>query len=172
MYNYEPLSKEEIMKVLDVSIWAPTHKKTEPWKFIVFRDNGLQELSEELLRIYKNHTPSEKISEKKLNKLSSNPQKASAIVAICVKTHPDLLPEWEEIAATAMAVQNMWLAATSLNIASYWSSPRNIMYLNEFLSLNENEKCIGLFYMAKTDKDQQFPLRERQPISTKMHWVE
>lgn len=169
-YINEDLTKEEILKVLDVAIWAPTHKKTEPWKFIIFRNEGLQRLSDELVRLYTAHTVPEKISERKLKKLKSNPQKASAIIAICVETHPDLLPEWEEIAATAMAVQNMWLAATSLNIATYWSSPRNIKYLNEFLSLKENEKCIGLYYMAKTDLNSELPIRERQPLNSKIQW--
>ena len=32
------------------------------------------------------------------------------------------MPEWEELAATAAAVQNMHLMATSLGAAGYWTS--------------------------------------------------
>ena len=169
MYNDQEVTEEEIFKLLDVALWAPTHKKTEPWKFIVFRNDGLQRLSTELLRLYKLHTPPEKISERKLKKLKTNPSKASAIIAICIDTTPELLPEWEEVAATAMAVQNLWLAATTLDIVGYWSSPRDIIHLNPFLSLKENQKCLGLFYLAKTDHED-FPARERQPLESKLKW--
>ena len=60
-----------------------------------------------------------------------------------------LLPEWEEIAATAMAVQNMYLTATAYEVGCYWSTPGMINHLREFLQLEENQKCIGLFYLGK-----------------------
>ena len=34
------------------------------------------------------------------------------------------IPEWEELASVACAVQNMWLSATSYGIGAYWSSPK------------------------------------------------
>ena len=33
------------------------------------------------------------------------------------------LPEWEEIAAVSMAVQNMWLTCYANNIGCYLSTP-------------------------------------------------
>jgi len=54
-------------------------------------------------------------------------------------------PEWEEISAVAMAVQNMWLACTALEIGAYWSSPSLINHLDEFFNFNEGESCLGFF---------------------------
>ena len=45
------------------------------------------------------------------------------------------VPEWEEIASVAMAVQNMWLMAQELNLGGYWSSPLIIHQLEELLPL-------------------------------------
>jgi nitroreductase len=50
-----------------------------------------------------------------------------------------------------MAVQNMWLACTALEIGAYWSSPSLIDHLDEFFNFNEGESCLGFFYMGKLD---------------------
>ncbi|HMZ24941.1 MAG TPA: nitroreductase family protein, partial [Saprospiraceae bacterium] len=90
--------------------------------------------------------------------------------AIVMESHPHLLPEWEEIASTATAVENMWLMATALGIGSYWSTPGIINHLQPFLSLSDNQKCIGLFYMGYTDVE--LPASKREDISTKVQWRE
>lgn len=38
-----------------------------------------------------------------------------------MKRH-DSVPLWEEHAAVACAVQNMWLAATAAGVSGYWTS--------------------------------------------------
>jgi len=47
-----------------------------------------------------------------------------------------------------MAVQNMWLSCTAINLGCYWSSPKAALEANEFLGLGEGERCLGLFYMG------------------------
>ena len=61
------------------------------------------------------------------------------------------IPEWEEIASVSMAVQNMWLISTELNIGSYWSSSKLIDYVHEFIKLKKGEKCLGIYYMGYYD---------------------
>ena len=34
-YNDKPIDKETLEKILEAANWAPTHKKTEPWRFKV-----------------------------------------------------------------------------------------------------------------------------------------
>ena len=36
-YNNEPIDREEIMKILEAANWAPTHRRTEPWRFKVIQ---------------------------------------------------------------------------------------------------------------------------------------
>ena len=107
----------------------------------------------------------------KLKKLRENPQKASAIIVICMqRNQKDLLPEWEEIAATAMAVQNMWLCSTELGIGSYWSSPGVISQMHRFFDLEHGERCLGLFYMGYSDMELMDGVR--QPIQEKVTWLD
>jgi nitroreductase len=112
-----------------------------------------------------------KPKEIKTRKLIENPKKAGAIIAICMQRDPkESVPEWEEVAATAMAVQNMWLCCTDLGIGAYWSSPSLVAYVDEFFDLQPGERCLGFFYMGYYDQ----PLEEgnRTPISDKTMWSE
>ena len=35
-YNTKPITRDTILQVLEAANWAPTHKKTEPWRFKIF----------------------------------------------------------------------------------------------------------------------------------------
>jgi len=121
-YIDKPIAKTDIEKLLKAANWAPTHKKTEPWRFKVLQGESLKKLG--LFLSLKYMETEAKPKEFKVKKLIENPKRAGAIIAICMQRDPsESLPEWEEIAATAMAVQNMWLCCTEMGIGCYWSSP-------------------------------------------------
>lgn len=150
-YNGKPLTKEEIETVLKAANWAPTHKRTEPWRFKVFHGTSQVGLGKWMSETYKNSA--ENFSEHKYNKYLKNPVKAACVIAICFQRDPKkCIPEWEEIASTAMAVQNMWLQAHELGIGAYWGSPGIVKYFNEFIEMPEGERCLGFFYMGKYDE--------------------
>lgn len=167
-YNSESITKETIEKLLEAANWAPNHKKTEPWRFKVLMGDSKARLGEFLSKKYQEVEAKPK--QIKIKKLQENPKKAAAIITICMQRDPnESLPEWEEIAATAMAVQNMWLAATELGIGSYWSSPGLIKYMDEFLDLNNGEKCLGFFYLGYSDEE--IIQGAREPIANKVEWI-
>ncbi|MGJ5640730.1 nitroreductase family protein [Formosa sp. S-31] len=167
-YNNTPVTKETIEQLLQAANWAPTHKKTEPWRFKVIQGESQERLGHFLAEKFKN--TEDKFSEFKYKKLQNNPKKAGAIIAICLSRDPDeSIPEWEEIASVAMAVQNMWLTATSLNLGAYWSSPGLIQYMDEFFNLQPNEKCLGFFYLGYYDIPS--PERIPEPIEAKVEWL-
>src|SRR5690554_6827304 len=149
-YNGKPITKEEINLILEAANWAPTHKRTEPWRFKVFHGESQLRLGEFLAETYKKNT--DKFSESSYGKMIENPTKSGCVIAICFQRDlKESLPEWEEIASTAMAVQNMWLTASEMKIGSYWSSPSVIKHLGEFVNLDEGERCLGFFYLGKYD---------------------
>src|SRR6202035_950180 len=39
------IPEEIILELLENANWAPNHKNTEPWRFIVFTGNGLKKLA-------------------------------------------------------------------------------------------------------------------------------
>ena len=167
-YNDTPVLKADIEKVLEAANWAPNHKCTEPWRFKVIQGKAKNRLGTFLSKKYEEVDPKPKAI--KIKKLKENPQRASAVIAICMQRDPkESLPEWEEVAAVSMAVQNMWLLCTEMGIGCYWSSPGLIKYMDEFFPLAEGEKCLGFFYMGNFDGD--LPEGKRNPIASKTDWI-
>ena len=168
-YNDKDIKKADIELILEAANWAPTHKKTEPWRFKVIRGNKKTELGNFLSNTYVDITP--KPQQIKAKKLRENPEKSSVVIAICMqREEKESIPEWEEVAAVAMAVQNMWLCCTEMGIGCYWSSPGLITYMHEFLEMNEGEKCLGFLYMGYFDGE--LPEQTRTPIQEKVFWME
>lgn len=168
-YNDKPITKETLEQILEAANWAPNHKRTEPWRFKVMTGESKKKLGDFLSAKYQEVDPRPK--QTKIKKLKENPERSAAVIVICMQRDPnESLPEWEELSATAMAVQNMWLACTELGIGSYWSSPGLIKYMHEFLSLAEGERCLGFFYMGYVDGE--LEEGKRSPIADKVEWLE
>ncbi len=168
-YIDKPISKAIIEQILEAANWAPNHKKTEPWRFRVLQGESQSKLGLFLSLKYLENEPKPK--EFKVKKLIENPTKAGAIIAVCMQRDlAESVPEWEEVAATAMAVQNMWLCCTEMGIGCYWSSPGLIKYMGDFFNFNEGEKCLGFFYMGYYDDE---PANStRKPIADKVVWMD
>lgn len=147
-YSGEEIEQEIVDEILSSANFAPNHKRTKPWRFKIFKGEEKKLLGQKLAEIYKASTAPEVFLEKKYLSISEKVAKTNVIVSISVN-FSGLLPEWEEIAATAMAVQNMYLTSTANKVGCYWSSPGIIKHLDGFLGLEENQKCYGLFYMGK-----------------------
>ncbi len=170
-YNDRPIPQEILQQILENANWAPTHRFTEPWRFKVFRGNARQRLGDFMADLYKKHTSTEKFSEAKYNKTRNKPGRSACVMAICMQRDPEeRIPEWEELAAVACAVQNMWLTCTAYGIGSYWSSPKTLSDASEFLELKEGERCLGLFYMGYHDLPE-IP-GKRAPIEDKVEWID
>lgn len=169
-YTEQEIPVAVIQQVLESANYAPTHKLTEPWRFVVFRNEGKAKLGAELARLYKETMPEHKFLQKKYDSILEKAEQANCIITLSAALHSDKVPEWEEIAALACAVQNMALTAEALNIGAYWSSPGMIEDLKGFLNLSEQEKCFGLFYMGYHNEAPR--AAKRSPIEDKVKWVE
>jgi nitroreductase len=164
------IPQSAIELVLENANFAPTHKLTQPWRFVVIRGAAKARLGVETARIYQEKTPTEKFLQKKYDSFPIKMDKADTIIAICIHFHEDKVSAWEEIAAVACAVQNMALTAHALNIGSYWGTPEPIAHLDEFLELAPNEKCYGLFFMGYHDELDQPAIRSS--IDDKVRWLD
>jgi len=169
-YTSEEVPVELIAQILESANYAPTHKLTQPWRFMVFRKEGKTKLGQELARLYKEVTPATQFLQKKYDSITEKAEQASCIIALNLKLHSDKVPEWEELAALACAVQNMALTAEALNVGAYWSSPGMLADLKDYLNLDEQEKCYGLFYMGYHNEPARSAMR--QPVADKIKWIE
>lgn len=170
-YIDRPIDRETLLELLENANHAPTHRITQPWRFTVFTGEGLVRLADFMGENYRQTTAPASFSQAKYDVTRDKILKSGAMIAINMEVHPALLPEWEEVAATAAAVQNIWLSAWERGIGGYWSSPGSALEpLAEFMNLPENQKCLGLFYLGYHNAPEA-PAR-RSPIDEKVVWEE
>lgn len=170
-FSKRKIHREQIELLLNNAIWAPSHGLTQPWRFVVLQDNALLQLSEVLGNAYLSETPKELQNDKKLIKLINRPKLATAVIALIVDREKDTkISEADDFAAVACAVQNMHLTATAQGIGGFWSSTNMVktQQFREFVSLTEQQICIGLFYLGYPEIE--WPKGQRKPIEYVTTW--
>lgn len=154
------ISREVLEDLLSSANCAPSHRKTYPWRFVVVTGEAKTNFSQFLADAYKKTTPEEKYSSFKYKKIGEKPLKSGAVIAICMQRDPkERVPEWEEVAATAMAVQNMWLRLEEFDLGGYWSTPGLKDSFGEYYELPAGQICLGFFYLGYV-KDQANEVKE------------
>lgn len=163
------VSEEAIDMLLEAANWAPTHGMTEPWRFTVFSGDGLKALATFQSELYKKNVAADVFDEKVFTKLQQNPLMCSHVISIGMKRQEiEKIPENEEIASVACAVQNMHLMATSLGIGAYWGSG-GITYMENakpYFGLGEKDKLLGFFFIGNPKGF--WPISKRKPIDLKV----
>jgi len=151
-YSENEISQKILDDILHSATLAPNHKRTKPWRFKIFKGEEKAKLASEMQAIYKATQPEQTFLEKKYQDIGFKINKADVVISIVVN-FSGMVPEWEEIAAVSMAVQNMYLTCTANNVGCYWSSPAIVNHLKESLTIEENQKCLGLFYMGTLEEE-------------------
>jgi len=129
-FSGEPLDKETITYLLRCAINAPTAHYLQPWYFAAVTNTALlDEFDADFHRVYKDHRPG---STKPMNaeyKLFFN---APAVIFAYVDASRNVFSKLD----CAMAIENVVLAATEMNLGSLVNG-YSIMMLMEFPELAE-----------------------------------
>lgn len=193
--NGEDASEEAVQRMLAAANWAPTHGKTQPWRFTVFRRSSgqvakfldvLLESSQARLSqsgVSKDEQAAlQKAVQKHPNKVKQM-AKCSHVIAVCMKRQalPEkLMPLWEEHAAVACAVQNAHLLACQLGVAMYWTSggtegPLKTTEIRKLLDLEDDrDECLGLMCVGMANPNVWERCQQsakRDPIESKTRWL-
>lgn len=171
-YNGEIVSETIITQMLENARWAPTHALTQPWRFTIISGDGLKTFAALQQKLYADSTPSEMFNQNKFEKLASAVLQSSHIILIGMqRQETEKIPEWEEIAAVAAAVQNMLLTAAALDVGAYWSTGGMTKHpgIKSFMGLGEKDKCLGMLNIGMYDIE--IADQPRQAIFDKIQWV-
>lgn len=157
-----------LLEILEDAHWAPTHGLTQPWRFHVFAGAARQRLSDGLTELYDRETPEAARQAEKREKLRTAPLSATVAIAVVARAEPlGKIPEVEEIAATACAVQNLMLSAHERGIGSFWATPPAACAASfvEWLGLGADHRALGIVYLG-------YPLPGVSPISSRVPLAE
>ena len=169
--NGGKIPDEQVMQLLELADWAPTHGFTEPWRFTVYANPA--DFCNQHAELYKQNTSTEDFNETTYNNFYNQGNKVShVIVAVMKRGDLPKIPAFEEIAAASAAIQNLLLGATALNIASFWSTGGMILKaaMKQFLNLRDEDEVMGVLYLGYADEH---PAGVRKtPLSEKITWIQ
>jgi nitroreductase len=136
--NYErrPVPEESVGKILEAGRWAPSASNSQPWNFIVLRDEGVRR---EVARA----TTYGKF-------LADAPLGIAVVTDPAASTHP--------VEDGAIATQNMILAAHALGLGTCWIGSYGSTYeerVKEILGIPKGKRLLSIISVG-------FPAESRE----------
>jgi nitroreductase len=169
--NGKKIPDEQVKEILKLANWAPTHGRTEPWRFIVYSGEKVKEFCHQHAELYKANTAVEKYNQANYEKQLHNGDLAShVIIAIMQRGNLPKIPPLEEIAATAIAVQNILLGATAAGITSFLSTSGMTHHpaMKDLLQLKQEDIVLGILYLGYSDEKMEG--KRQTEIEEKVIW--
>lgn len=171
-FSGEPVLDEIVKQMLENANWAPTHKFTEPWRFIVYTGNALNALAQLQAEFYRTETQKDNsFKEERYQNLLTKPLLSSHIIVVGMKRDDKKsIREVEEVGAVFCAVQNMYLTATAYGAGCYLSTGGITYFENAPAAFgwDVDTKLIGFMHVGIPKELHR--TGKRKPIEEKVIW--
>lgn len=161
-------SQDDIQKLLEAAVRAPTHHLTQPWRFVVLRGDALDELG----AAWAAGTESQG---KDATGVADKTRRAPVIICVIERPHLDnpKCVEVEEHLSTGMALQNILLAAHTMGLgAMIRTGPcATLDEVRRYLGVGDDELIAGLIYVGyPAPGDSERPMTRRAAADERTEW--
>src|SRR5699024_1819605 len=143
-YIDKPVTKEAVLSLLDDAVWAPTHGKREPWRFIFVGPEDKQTFARDIASTYPEHMQENR--EAYLNEPNA--------FLIAIMQAPENQKQWDEnFGAIASLLHNLSLLAWTEGLGVCWKTNPHIYdeQVREKLQVADNEKIVGFVHLGYFD---------------------
>jgi nitroreductase len=174
-FTKRSIDQTVLMRCLESARWAPNHKLTEPWRFLVAGKQTrtkLGQVAEIIAREKAGNIPEPELKAlvaKQISKVADVP----GLVVITNRLSPqDAFREREDYAASVCALHNLVLALWAEGIGAQWSTGRMTRHPDalSILGINpENEECIGFL---KVGYPETVPDTRRRPLDEVVQYLD
>lgn len=142
-------TRADIGKIIAAGTRAPDHGRLRPWRFIVLEGEARNKLGAAMADLLRKKMPD--ALESQLAAEAAKPLRAPTIIAVAAKITKGKIPEIEQIAAVAAALQNMFLTAHALGYGVMWKTggAAYATSVKELLGLAAEDHIVGYLYLGK-----------------------
>lgn len=151
LFDGTPIDPATLSELIDLAIWAPNHRRTEPWRFAAVCGSELRTLTDVACARLEAADPGSEASANKIRKLRQMLAGAGAVVAVSYLRSPDdPVRDREDYAATTCAIENLMLGAVARGLASYWTTGAALLHRNleTFWQLGAGEELVGAIVLG------------------------
>ena len=134
-YTSEPVTRSDIIKILEAARWAPSGLNNQPWKFIVVQDRDTIDKLAGCTRY------------------SAIVMGANVIIAVFLDTET-MYNHTKDVQAIGAAIQNMLLACWELGLGSVWLGEilNNKEQVNLILNAPESLELMAAIAIGHPDR--------------------
>ncbi|GAS81713.1 nitroreductase [Paenibacillus amylolyticus] len=161
-FNGKPLAKETIIHLLEAAVWAPVHSRKEPWRFILFVEEGRKQFADAVL-----HTFSKDERERWGEKLQKDYcESIQAHLLVVIEADPRQRVWEDAVGASAALIQNLQLLAWEQGIGVVWKT-NEYNFDPDFYSktaVRPGERIVGTLHLGYFDQDKIPKPRPRTPV--------
>ena len=167
-FKDQPVPRQVLQRLLESAVWAPNHRLTEPWRFVVLEKGGqarhrAAQLSYEF-SMQRNHNPARAEAARQAVMAPS-----FVIYVYCVPGSNEEVTQ-ENYAAVCCAAQNISLAAVAEGLAVTWETggPTRHLELKETLGAQPDWKMVTMLSIGVPAET---PQSGRTPVSNFVRWL-
>lgn len=145
------------------AVRAPDHGRMRPWRFVVLEGDALHRLGEAFEAAGLADDPG--ADAVKRTRWREMPLRAPLIIVAIARLQPNpKVPDWEQVAAVATAVQNLQLAAGALGFGSMWRTGEMTLapVVKQYLGMAPTDRIVAFLYMGTPEGEARAP--EFQPL--------
>ncbi|MET7766697.1 nitroreductase [Streptomyces sp. NPDC005336] len=138
---------EDLVQLVELAMTAPDHGRISPWRLVSVRGHARRLLGESMVEAMDAGVARERTIAKAL--------RAPLLVSIvfCPEDHPKV-PEWEQLAATACAVQTLILLIHERDWGCIWRTGAVVdsAEVRKTLGVVDGEQLLGWLYVGTPDR--------------------
>lgn len=161
--------REVLAELLEAATWAPNHRLTNPWRFVVFQGAARDGLGDAHTAAVARANPA--MDATALAAQRALTRRAPVIIAClsCPGTE-DPVVRREDRDAVCAAIQNMLLMAHARGLGAIW---RTGLFVDEaevrtFLGCEDTDEIVGFVYLGVAVAEA--PTPERRPVADVVEW--
>ena len=145
-----PVDDRLVEQLCELATWAPNHKKTWPWRFALFTGDGRATLGETMAT---DMIAVDFGDEGKRAKTRGKYLRAPSVLVVGCTPHDNEMLHDENRDAVAAGIQNLLLGATSLGLASFWSTPAltSPSRVLDLCGFDADDRIVGIIYLGWPD---------------------
>ena len=142
-----PVPPAIVEQLCELVTWAPNHKKTWPWRFALFTGDGRARLGDTMVA---DMVEADFGDEGKRLKTRTKYLRTPAVLVVGAGAHDNSMLDLENRDSVAAGIQNLLLGATSIGLASFWSTPAltSPPRVLELCGFDATDRIVAVIYLG------------------------
>lgn len=169
-FSDERPPRDVIERLIEAATWAPSHRRTEPWRFTVLAGDARGAMGEAVARwLADSGEGGEGPQQAARNRLMRAPV---VLVLSQVGSPDDPVRDQEDYAAASCALQNLLLAAQAEGLSAHTSTGVMVQYAGakQYLGLEPHDRIVAYVYLGYPPADATPKEGTRRPPVVRWEW--